>query len=220
MKNQASLTKTLILFSLFCTLLYWTSVFDYHQWLLPRPEQALMLCRLTNITLDHNKTITDRPDGYVSKGGGEVAKMYFYATSLWKRVSCWYPNSPEEHSSSFIYHNLYIDILRVDLDWEIEKSRAKYAQFEGGVRQRWRYNRERYGYLLDGVNLDRHGFIDQPVDIYLQYIPWFLVGWSAIVISSLLLTSLTVACLSHLSQRRSRSFSPLFSQAEEDEYEA
>lgn len=192
MKHAANPTRTFAIFILITLVVYYSSLFDYHQFLLPSPEQSIVECRLLNLTLERNGTITDRPDGYIKKPTGGEAKMYFYATNLWKEIQC--------DSRKYLYHNLYLDILRVDVEEEMEKTREKYKL--SGVRVRWRYDREKYSYLLGGVQLDRYGFVDEPLDIYQNYKPWVILSWFLILVFGLFLTSLVISLLSFLSARK------------------
>lgn len=162
MKRPINIIKPLCLSVTLFIILSYIPLFDYHRFLLPPPDEALMICRLSNITKE--ATISEIPDGYILKRKENIIKLYLYGTNLKKEVFCHSPLSPQkEEDQLFIYQNVYINILHSDIDEEIEKSRERYGQ---GDRKRWKYDRVKYEHLLIDENVDRYGFSNEPIDIY------------------------------------------------------
>ena len=145
--------QVLLLFLFVGILLSLMPLFDYHQFLLPLPDDAAMHCHLGNITKE-NVVVS------IGNHGDPTMKHFVAGINLRKVLEC---RSTRGASYTFLYQNVYTGVSRDDVDTRMRETIEKYKT----VRNRWRY-------LLSSVGqqkVDRHGFSEIPLNPYENY--WF-----------------------------------------------
>lgn len=168
--NTLEWTKIVSLFFLLFLFLSFLPIFDYHQFLLPLPDQAAMLCRLQNLSVEED-ILGEIPDGHILvQKPNEITRIFLYATNLRKEIQC---SSSEGGNRTFHYHNVYLNILHQDIEEEMDSIRESYSF----PRKKWFYEREKYNHLLGLQNekVDRHGLSEEPIDIYQSQYYWIIL---------------------------------------------
>ena len=143
---------------------------DYHRLLLPKPHEAAMMCSLVGITSYQNITEYD----VVGRLTGDKFPILLYATTVVRTMSCHYMEEvlgEEEEPTKYVYRLPFLNISHVDVDREMDVMLLKY---ETPVKL-WKYDSDEDSYLLRGVDVDRHGFSEEPVDIYKDYIHSYII---------------------------------------------
>lgn len=150
----------LLLFLLISFCVSLISVLDYHQFLLPLPDEAAMHCRLHNISKE------DVVIPFSGNYGDLSVKHFIGGVNVRKFLEC---RSLRAETKTFLYQNIYSGVHSDEIDRLLNETIEKYKT----TRNRWFYNREQYRSLLNrrSISLDRHGFSDSPLNPYQDY--WF-----------------------------------------------
>ena len=155
--------KYVVGFFLLFLVLCWLPPFDPHRLLLSKPDDAEMLCTLVGISAYHNIT-----GGFISViGMSDVISVSLYTTTIVRTMICVYAHPPlmERDGQSFSYSRIYINISSPDVNQEIDILGLRYSD----PVKLWKYDTG-VGYLLRDVTVDRHGFSEEPVDIYKDWL--------------------------------------------------
>lgn len=157
----------LLLYLLISFFLSLFSVLDYHQFLLPLPDEASMHCRLQNIS---------REDVIVPFSGnyaGDLSVKHFIGGVNVKKVFDCHSQRENTERKTFLYQNIYSGVESGEIDRMIRETVEKYKT----TRNRWFYNRDQYKMLLSRrlISLDRHGFSQVPLDPYQDYWSFFVL---------------------------------------------
>lgn len=141
--------------------LNYLSFFDPHRLLLPRANDVEMNCGLVGITSTQNITA-----GYLTAGSEEIP-VFLYSTTVVRTMSCT-PGKNEDsteimrESYHYVYKHVFLNISSHDVEREIAMMALRFSDRT----ILWKYDRERDGFLLRDKPLDRHGFSEEPIDIY------------------------------------------------------
>lgn len=168
--NTLEWTKIVSLFLFLFLILSFLPVFDYHQFLLPLPDQAAMLCRLQNLSVEED-ILGEIPDGHILvEKPNEITRIFLYATNLKKEIQC---SSDKGGNRTFHYHNVYLNILHQDVEAEMELVRVEYSF----PRKKWFYEREKYNHFfnLQHGKVDQYGLSEEPIDIYQSQYYWIIL---------------------------------------------
>ena len=130
--------------------------FDYHQLLLPKPEEAALDCHLISL---QSRPGIESLVGYTEHG---TIKQYLYSITVVREISCLPQGGVKE--LLFLYREVYLNISQIDVDEEIERMKERYTT----PYRVYRYN-PGDAYLLRHHELDRHGISMEPIDIYEDY---------------------------------------------------
>jgi hypothetical protein len=156
--------------------------FDTHNLLLPRADDVETTCTLVGITTYQNIT-----SGFIFVAGADDISVSLYTTTVVRMMSCIGArrHNDDNDPKTFSYTKVYINMSYGDIDRELDMISLQYTE----PTQLWKYD-PKESFLLRSVIVDRHGFSEEPIDIYRDWTHANIIMKSLVFVISLAVTAL------------------------------